>query len=192
MAKKIAKKKAEKKTATKRKPAKLKSSGVGNARLTDISSEQGQTQIVERYHGQPTKYQDDYCMELIKHMKDGYSFLTFATVIEVAPISLYRWLKIHEEFADARAIGDAYRLKWLETVGRKLMVKGGGSAPAWIFSMKMVTDFIEKIEIVDPVDTDDDGMIDVTPKRAERLARIKELHAKLESAEARRLKAKEV
>lgn len=59
--------------------------------------------------GRPTRYQKEYCQQLIDHMSQGLSFDTFAGRISVNPDSLYEWVKVHSAFSEAKKIGTAKR-----------------------------------------------------------------------------------
>jgi hypothetical protein len=102
--------------------------------------------------GRPSKYQADFCKQVIAHMAQGLSYESFAGVIEVAKSTLYEWEKQFPEFSDAKKIGDAKRLLWFEKRGQILMDKGGGngSASAWIFAMKAQADWSETINLNTP------------------------------------------
>lgn len=54
-----------------------------------------------------TQYDPKLCGMLKEHMRKGGSFKTFAGAIEVPYSTVKSWLKQHEEFKDARDIGEA-------------------------------------------------------------------------------------
>jgi hypothetical protein len=88
--------------------------------------------------GRPTKYDPEYCDELIKHMGKGFSFESFAGKIGVSKETLYTWAETHKEFMDAKK--DAFeqsRYFW-ENVGIQLATGQNTDAnpTAWIFNMK--------------------------------------------------------
>jgi len=72
--------------------------------------------------GRPTKYKEDFCNMLIEHMAEGYSFDSFAGIVEVHIDTLYEWAKVHKEFSDAKHIGTAKSMAWWEKVGRMGMI----------------------------------------------------------------------
>jgi hypothetical protein len=72
--------------------------------------------------GRPTKYKEEYCNKLIEHMAEGYSFDSFAGIVEVHIDTLYEWAKVHKEFSDAKHIGTAKSMAWWEKIGRMGMV----------------------------------------------------------------------
>jgi len=72
--------------------------------------------------GRPTKYKEEYCNKLIEHMAEGYSFDSFAGIVEVHIDTLYEWAKVHKEFSDAKHIGTAKSMAWWERIGRMGMI----------------------------------------------------------------------
>lgn len=88
--------------------------------------------------GQPTKYDPKYCGMLIKHLEQGYSFESFAALIDVSEDTIYEWCKIWPEFSEAKSIGrPKSRLLW-EQIGRA-GTNGeieNFNCSAWIFNMK--------------------------------------------------------
>lgn len=88
--------------------------------------------------GRPSKYKPEYCEMLIKHMADGYSFESFAAIIDLDRDTIYEWTKAHPDFSDAKKRAVAKSQLFWEKIGH-----GGSlgriknfSAAAWIFSMK--------------------------------------------------------
>jgi len=161
-------KKAKKKAAQKSSKKKV----ARNVRKNDISSEGG----IERAFqgtGPKTKFQFDFCDLLIDHMKAGHSFDTFSVKVQVAPGTLHNWVNNYEDFANAKKVGEKHRQFLLEKIGLKLAAKGGGSAAAWIFTMKNVEGWADQLEITEKIPDDPDGSL-----RDKRLARIKELEEK--------------
>lgn len=72
--------------------------------------------------GRPTKYKEEYCQMLIDHMSEGYSFDSFAGIVEVNIDTLYEWAKVHAKFSDAKNIGTAKSMAWWERIGRMGMI----------------------------------------------------------------------
>lgn len=67
--------------------------------------------------GRPSKYKPEYCQELIEHMRQGFSFESFAGLTMVNVDTLYEWTKVHQDFSDAKKTGfDLSRLFW-EKIG---------------------------------------------------------------------------
>lgn len=99
--------------------------------------------------GRPSKYKHKYCDELIKHMKAGLSYESFAGLIGVNKTTLYEWEKKHEAFSNAKKQGESLSLLWWEKIGIAAMLGQPVSAPdgrtvsmkdfnatMWIFAMK--------------------------------------------------------
>lgn len=68
--------------------------------------------------GQPTLYKPEYCDALITHMREGYSFESFAANISVNRDTLYTWTEVHPEFSDAKRAGKELSLKFYEGVAK--------------------------------------------------------------------------
>lgn len=93
----------------------------------------------KRKQGQPTKYKEEYCDQLIDHMSEGFSFESFGGIISVSRDTLYEWAKVQPAFSDAKKIGlSQHRLYW-----ERQMKEGMWNTPklffnttAWIFMMK--------------------------------------------------------
>lgn len=64
--------------------------------------------------GRPTLYKDEYCAQLIEHMKEGKSFESFAPLAGVNRDTLYEWEHVHQNFSDAKKMGKDWRLLWIE------------------------------------------------------------------------------
>lgn len=54
--------------------------------------------------GRPTKYKKEFCEKLIEHMSQGYSFESFAAVIDVDEETLRTWVGLHPDFLGAKGI----------------------------------------------------------------------------------------
>lgn len=102
--------------------------------------------------GRPTTYDEKYCEMLVEHMAKGFSFESFASVTDTCKDTLYEWVKVHEEFSDAKKRAtEKCRLFW-ESIGiqhiinRETMTrdedgnttveKTSLNSAAWIFNMK--------------------------------------------------------
>ena len=79
-------------------------------------------ETIEVRAGRPTKYKEEYCQKLIEHMAEGYSFDSFAGIVEVNIDTLYEWAKVHKDFSDAKNIGTAKSMAWWEKIGRMGMI----------------------------------------------------------------------
>lgn len=69
-------------------------------------------------NGRPTKYKAEYCQQLIEHMKAGGSFESFASKCDVHWDSLYEWVKVHQDFSEAKKIGMSKLLAYDEQIAR--------------------------------------------------------------------------
>lgn len=67
--------------------------------------------------GRPTKYKQEYCQLLIDQMAMGYSFEAFAADLSVSKQTLYTWTEQHQDFMDAKKLGDVKSLKFWEQIG---------------------------------------------------------------------------
>lgn len=74
-------------------------------------------------------YQDSYPDMLIEHMSMGYSFRSFGAIVKKGITTLDRWTKEHEQFGQAKQIGEACALFFFErlqsagAMGHKLKIK---------------------------------------------------------------------
>lgn len=67
--------------------------------------------------GRPTKYQPEFCEDLIQHMEGGFSLESFAAKLRVSKNTVYSWVKQFPEFQDAFEQGQALRFAFFERVG---------------------------------------------------------------------------
>lgn len=98
--------------------------------------------------GRPTDYKQEYCELLIEHMGNGFSFESFAALVNASKQTIYDWLAANPEFLDAKSIAfERSRLFW-EKIGIDLARSGAGNATAFIFNMKnrFKEDWRDKIE----------------------------------------------
>lgn len=70
-----------------------------------------------RKPGQPTLYKPEYCQMLIEHMEQGYSFQSFAAIVDVCEDTLYDWCKKNPEFAEAHRRGSTKSRLFYEKMG---------------------------------------------------------------------------
>lgn len=119
--------------------------------------------------GRPTKYDPKYCQELIEHMKEGYSYESFAGRLGVARSTLYEWEKHHPEFSDTKKTAIELSLYHWEKVGKEGMFMGGKDNPfqasIWVFNMKNRFGWADRKEvdqvnreIVINIDSDDEEL----------------------------------
>lgn len=87
--------------------------------------------------GRPTDYDPAICPKLIEHMSKGLSFESFAPDAGVSRNALYEWAEKHQEFGDAKKLGNDLRLRWCETQMAS-MISGGhqGNAALLIFKLR--------------------------------------------------------
>lgn len=86
-----------------------------------------------------SKYKDEYCEMLIKHMGQGFPFVTFASIIGVNESTLHRWLHKKKDFVEAKKIGENQCYLHYMKMGQALaMGKIKGNVTAWIFMMKNI------------------------------------------------------
>lgn len=98
--------------------------------------------------GRPTKYKEEYCQMLIDHMKEGFTFESFAAVINVNRDTLYAWANDFPLFSDAKSQGRDQQL-FCDEKTLKDLVKGKltGSASAHIFKMKNCHRWVDRTEV---------------------------------------------
>ena len=92
--------------------------------------------------GRPSKYKKDYCEQLIEHMAKGFSFESFAGKIRTTYRSLYTWTEKHDEFLQAKEIGQAANRLFWEDLSLKQFMKEFKDHPfnnvVWVFAMKNI------------------------------------------------------
>lgn len=106
--------------------------------------------------GRPSLYKPEYCELLVEHMAQGFSFESFAAIVDTHRDTLYEWCKVHESFSDAKKRGRDKSLIWWEKVGMIGMgipSKNGPqlknfSSAMWIFTMKNRHGYSDKVENV--------------------------------------------
>lgn len=92
--------------------------------------------------GRPTKYKPEHCQMLIDHMKTGYSFESFAAVINVNKDTIYEWSNSQPEFSEAKKIAFSLNLLFWEKMGMQGMWESNDkeatklNTALYIFSMK--------------------------------------------------------
>lgn len=111
--------------------------------------------------GRPSKYDEKYCEMLVDHMAEGYSFESFAAVIDVNRDTLYEWAKVHPVFSDAKKRGFDQSLFVWEKFGIAGLWGSKDSsfnAAVWIFNMKNRHNWKDKVE---HTGDDDDAPISI-------------------------------
>lgn len=71
-----------------------------------------------------TDYRPEYDKMLIAHMSKGFSFKTFAAVVEVNLATMYEWAKVHASFHEAKEIAFVKCELFWETLGVYYIVEG--------------------------------------------------------------------
>lgn len=105
----------------------------------------------KRSHGRPTKYDEKYNEMLIEHMAQGFSFESFAGVIEVNQDTLHEWKKVHPSFSEAKKIAFGKCQVFWEKIG----IDGCWNTPdgpnlntgVWVFNMKNRFRWTDKVEV---------------------------------------------
>lgn len=107
----------------------------------------------ENKGGRPSKYKPEYCEQLVEHMNSGLSFESFAAIIDVNQDTLHEWVKVHEEFSEAKKRAYTKNLLFWEKLGvdhvlnesideenfeegTKKKVSKSLNAAVWCFNMK--------------------------------------------------------
>ncbi len=70
--------------------------------------------------GQPTKYREEYCDMLVKHMAEGGSFESFAAIVDAGVSTLWVWTEAHPMFLDAKLRGEPKAYKWHEDLAKAM------------------------------------------------------------------------
>lgn len=100
--------------------------------------------------GRPSLYKPEYCQKLIDHMSQGYSFESFAAVVDVNRDTLYQWKKDHADFSDAvtKAFSKCL-LKWEEIGMEGLWGNKNAifSQNVYTFNMKNRFKWTDKVEV---------------------------------------------
>ena len=98
--------------------------------------------------GRPSTYDPAYCEQIVAHMAEGASVLSFAAQIDVARSTINEWAANHPDFSEALSRGKAKCAAWWEKTGRAVASTGTGNAPMVMFGLKNMAgeDWREKIE----------------------------------------------
>lgn len=98
--------------------------------------------------GRPTKYQPEYCDELIEYMSRGMTLKAFAGKISVNVDTVFEWLKVHPEFSDAYKVGQGkFEEMMLEMAHSVMLDKGSFNSTLWIFLMKVCCKYQDRVEV---------------------------------------------
>jgi hypothetical protein len=89
--------------------------------------------------GRPSLWKEEFCRDLIEHMREGYPFETFAAIIGTHRDTLYEWLDKYPHFSDAKKVGHELSFYWWLRQAQENMVTYEGvkfNSTVWIFTMK--------------------------------------------------------
>lgn len=92
---------------------------------------------------------------LVAHMAEGRSFESFSAVIykhtkgavRAPRRSLYDWVHKHEEFRQAKELGEALSFEWWENLGRDNMTEKFFNTSVYIFNLKNRFGWRDKVEL---------------------------------------------
>jgi hypothetical protein len=90
--------------------------------------------------GRPSEYKPEYADKLIEHMREGDSFETFGAIVGKSRRTLYNWIDTHEDFKEAKEVGEVLSEHWWWKKGKEYMVtfdkETRFNVAVWIFTMK--------------------------------------------------------
>lgn len=92
--------------------------------------------------GRPNDYHPDYPKMLTDHMSQGFSFETFAAIIDVVPQTIYGWCEKFPEFLEAKKLGHIKaKLKWEQIGNNGIYNMEGISINPTVYRMNMINRF---------------------------------------------------
>ena len=86
--------------------------------------------------GRPTNYRDHFPEQLIEHMARGKSFESFGAYANCGVSTLYDWVDRHEEFSEAKSIGELKSLDHWEEIASAAAFEKSYNAAIIIYTMK--------------------------------------------------------
>ena len=92
-------------------------------------------------------YNRKFCQKLLNYMKTGKSFNSFAGSIGVSPTTASKWCDEHEEFREAREIGNAINMGTWEDMAvdqAKGETKGNSSTTSFMMKNLHPEDYKDK------------------------------------------------
>ena len=126
-----------------------------------------------------TKYEPYFADLLYDHLSSGFSINTFH-IDGITHATLMSWIDTNAEFREAMILGEKNRRKLVEAVGLKMMKDGNTTAWKTLLAQYEITDRVQVEETKEvKLTLDPDSK---SPKRLERLNKIKELMASLEDS----------
>lgn len=81
--------------------------------------------------GRPSSYQEEFCERAIELGKLGKSRAQIAADLGVCKVTVYTWMKVHDDFADAMDLAQTYAQAWWEDKGQDGLEKTGFNATLW-------------------------------------------------------------
>lgn len=88
--------------------------------------------------GRPTKYQPEFCDEIIEMGNQGYSVHEMAKKLQVNHTSLYEWARKHPEFSTAFSRARNNSMAFLITEARRNMANRDFQPKLWEYMMRFV------------------------------------------------------
>lgn len=122
-----------------------------------------------------SKYKPEFCDMLLDHMDSGLDYGSFAGVVGVKRSTLYDWEKNHEEWAEARELGEGLLYLYNMRLGRDATIGKvrNFNNTVWIFIMKNCHGWRDKQK--DEVDVIVKNEVTISPTDVkERIKQIKE------------------
>lgn len=87
--------------------------------------------------GRLTKWKDEFCEMLVKHMTKGNSFVTFGAIIDVTEETLHKWKREKPTFSESYKKGRLRSQLYWENLGKGQVIgKFKGPSATWTFNMK--------------------------------------------------------
>lgn len=129
-------------------------------------------------------YNRKFCQKLLNHMKEGKSFHSFAGSIGVSPSTITRWCEEHDEFKEAKEIGNSLNMgTWEEMAVMQGtgITKGNSSTTTFMMKNLHPDEYKDKqvIEnegnVVFQIETGVPNALEDLPVEAE-VVRVEEVH----------------
>jgi helix-turn-helix resolvase-like protein len=95
-----------------------KSSAKAKPRATKIRPEAIELPPPKRGRGRPTTYDPSFCDRVIELGEEGKSKAQIARALGCSRKSMYLWMKVHPEFAEAMEEAEFAAMGWFEDVGQ--------------------------------------------------------------------------
>lgn len=138
---------------------------------------------LKELRGRPPKFKEEYVNGVIEHMERGYTFETYAAIIDVNRDTLYQWIKDYPIFSDAVKRGkEKGQFKW-EQIGMEHITHTDSkfestpklNSAVYIFNMKNRFGWIDRHEVKNEVkinskeleEMSDDELLDLSKRALE-------------------------